>query len=128
FFQMSGAKSWEQYFLGQSLKVQFRISLAHTNAPHAISAWLWKGELQAKEQRAATYSEDDFKKQLAKIKKLMADHPDDLFPCLQKLCAEAGVKVVYTPCLPKAPIHGSTRWIGDTPLIQMTGRYKRNDS
>jgi HTH-type transcriptional regulator / antitoxin HigA len=36
--------------------------------------------------------------------------------------------VVHTPCINKAPINGSTRWIKDTPLIQLTGRYKRNDS
>lgn len=30
--------------------------------------------------------------------------------------------------LTKAPICGSTRWLNDTPLIQLTGRYKRNDS
>ncbi|HNO10401.1 MAG TPA: ImmA/IrrE family metallo-endopeptidase, partial [bacterium] len=28
----------------------------------------------------------------------------------------------------KTPISGATRWLNDTPLIQMSGRYKRNDS
>ena len=28
----------------------------------------------------------------------------------------------------EAPISGSTRWLNDTPLIQLTGRYNRNDS
>ncbi len=41
---------------------------------------------------------------------------------------EAGVKVVHTPCIHKAPISGSTRWLNDTPFIQLTGRYNRNDS
>jgi HTH-type transcriptional regulator/antitoxin HigA len=36
--------------------------------------------------------------------------------------------VVHTPCINKAPINGSTRWLKDTPLIQLTGRYNRNDS
>ncbi len=35
---------------------------------------------------------------------------------------------MYTPCLNKAPISGSTRWLNITPLIQLTGRYNRNDS
>jgi len=58
----------------------------------------------------------------------MAKHPSNFFQKLQGICLEAGVKVVHTPCLPKAPICGSTRWLNDTPLIQLTGRYKRNDS
>ena len=36
--------------------------------------------------------------------------------------------MVHTPCINKAPINGSTRWINDTPLIQLTGRYKRYDN
>lgn len=58
----------------------------------------------------------------------MAKQPADFFMQLQSICLGAGVKVVYTPCLPKAPINGSTRWLNDTPFIQLTGRYKRNDA
>ena len=57
----------------------------------------------------------------------MAEHPEDFSDQLQAACLEAGVKVVYTHCLPKAPITGSTRWINSNPVIQLSGRYKRND-
>ncbi|HEX6193084.1 MAG TPA: ImmA/IrrE family metallo-endopeptidase, partial [Chitinophagaceae bacterium] len=111
----------------QELKVAFRISLANTNEPFSISAWLRKGELQAAELTAADYSDKKFKEVLPKLKSLMANHPYDFFTQLQNICLKAGVKVVHTPTLPKAPICGSTRWLNDTPLIQLTGRYKRND-
>jgi HTH-type transcriptional regulator / antitoxin HigA len=109
------------------LKVAFRISLAHTNEPYAISAWLRKGDLQAAELPTNTYSEKRFKEILPEIRTLMATQPTDFFVQLQTKCLKAGVKVVYTPCLPKAPISGSSRWLNDTPFIQLTGRYKRND-
>lgn len=128
FFSISHHTAWEDYYFNQQLKVVFRISLAHTKEPHAISAWLRKGELQAAELVAKPYDEKRFKETLPLIKRIMAHHPDDFFRQLQVLCLEAGVKVVHTPCLSKAPISGSTRWINDTPLIQLTGRYKRNDS
>ena len=35
--------------------------------------------------------------------------------------------MIYTPCLPKAPVSGCTRWIGEHPLIQLSIRNKRND-
>ena len=128
FFAMSGPKAWEEYYLTQKLKVSFRISLAHFSEPYAISAWLRQGELSAMELDAPSFSEKTFKTNLESIKKVMAEHPDDFFPLLQQLCLEAGVKVVYTLCLPKAPIHGSTRWLHDnTPLIQLSARYKQND-
>jgi Zn-dependent peptidase ImmA (M78 family) len=30
-------------------------------------------------------------------------------------------------CLPKAPVSGATRWVGNNPLIQLTDRHKTND-
>ncbi len=128
FFGFASHTAWEDYYCKQELKVAFRISLASTNEPFAISAWLRKGELQAAELSAAEYSEKKFKEVLPELKSLMADHPNDFFSQLQNICLKAGVKVVHTPTLPKAPICGSTRWLNDTPLIQLTGRYKRNDS
>lgn len=129
FFGFSSPEAWENYYYGQQLKVAFRISLAHTKEPHSLSAWLRKGDLQASESQAPAYDEKTFKSNLLQIKGLMAEHPDDFFGQLQQLCLEAGVKVVHTPCLPKAPISGSTRWLNEgVPLIQLSGRYKRNDS
>lgn len=128
FFSFANHTAWEDYYCKQELKVAFRISLAKTSEPYAISAWLRKGELQAAQLSAKAYSDKKFKEVLPTIKSIMADHPDNFFKQLQTICLGAGVKVVYTPSLPKAPICGSTRWINDTPLIQLTGRYKRNDS
>jgi addiction module HigA family antidote len=128
FFSISNHNAWEDYYFNQQLKVAFRISLAHTKEPYAISAWLRKGELQAAELPNNPYEEKYFKEVLPEVKSIMAKHPDNFFKQLQQVCLEAGVKVVHTPCINKAPINGSTRWINDTPLIQLTGRYKRNDS
>ena len=128
FFGISNHAAWESYYLKQQLKVAFRISLSQTKEPYAISAWLRKGELQAAELPAKDYSEKDFKDALPEIKTIMAKHPADFFQKLQAISQDAGVKVVHTPCINKAPINGATRWMNDTPLIQLTGRFKRNDS
>ncbi len=128
FFRISNSNAWEDYYFNQQLKVDFRISLNNTKEPHAISAWLRQGELLAEGLVAEPYEEKKFKHCLVEIKKIMAEHPADFFGKLQDCCLSAGVKVVYTPCLPKAPIAGSTRWINEHALIQLSGRYKRSDS
>lgn len=127
FFQVSTVKAWEDYYMNQQLKVTFRISLGGTKEPHAISAWLRRGEIQAAEMDVPEYSEKALREAIPAMKSLCAEHPSDFAKRLQELCAGAGVKLVYTPCLPKAPINGSTRWLNNVPCIQMTGRYKRND-
>ncbi len=127
FFQVSTEKAWEDYYLNQQLKVAFRISLNNTKEPHAISAWLRQGEIQAMEMDVAVFSGKALRDAIPAMKSLCVKHPEDFIQALQKQCAGVGVKLVYTPCLPKAPINGSTKWINDVPCIQMTGRYKRND-
>ena len=127
FFQVSTEKAWEDYYLNQQLKVAFRISLNNIKEPHAISAWLRQGEIQAAEMEVSEFSEKALREAIPTMKDLCAEQPADFAQALQKECAKVGVKLVYTPCLPKAPINGSTRWINDVPCIQMTGRHKRND-
>ena len=61
------------------------------------------------------------------MKQLMALHPNDVLEQLQNLCLKCGIKLIYTPCLPKAPISGSTRWINGVPCIQLSGRHNRYD-
>ncbi|MFZ4415004.1 MAG: HigA family addiction module antitoxin [Bacteroidales bacterium] len=127
FFGVASPTAWEDYYCNQQLKVAFRISLFHTKQPFAISAWLRKGELSAQQIHTIPYSEKLFKDSLLEIKTLMAQQPADFFHQLQSICLKSGVKVLYTPFLPKAPISGATRWINDTPIIQLTGRGKQND-
>lgn len=127
FFQVSTVKAWEDYYLNQQLKLAFRISLSGTREPHALSAWLRRGETQAAQIRTAPFSDKALRGMIPEMKSLCARHPSGFANQLQTLCAKAGVKLVYTPCLPKAPVNGSTRWINDVPCIQMTGRHNRND-
>lgn len=127
YFGMSNVKAWEDYYYSQKLKVNFRISLRQTQESFAVSAWLRQGELQVERIDAPAYNESKLKESLPALKALMAKHPDDFFAQLQKICLACGIKVVYTPNLPKAPIHGSTRWVKGSPIIQLSARRKQND-
>lgn len=128
FFSISNKKAWEDYYLNRELKVAFRISLAHCKNPYSISAWLRMGDIQFSRINSVKYSEKIFKASLKDLKKIMAEQPPDFFRKLKDICLNAGVKVVFTPCIHGSPISGAARWINDTPLIQLSNRFKRNDS
>lgn len=127
FFQLSTEKAWDDYYIKQQLKLAFRISLDSIKEPHAISAWLRRGEIQAAAMQVAPFSEKAVRESIPKMKSVCAASNVHFASELQRICAGAGIKLVYTPSLPKAPINGSTRWINDAPCVQMTDRYKRND-
>lgn len=130
FFGVESAQAWRDVYVGGELEASFfRISLHHASDPHAISAWLRQGERAAHKMELPEYKRPNFKAVLAEARDMSRTHPDDFLNRLQALCHAAGVALVYTPCLPKAPITGVARWIhnGRNPLIQLSGRYKTND-
>ncbi|MBP8960480.1 MAG: ImmA/IrrE family metallo-endopeptidase, partial [Bacteroidales bacterium] len=105
----------------------YRASKNSNTDPYAVSAWLKQGEKQAEKIETPEYNSKIFKEALSEVKTLMAKQPENYFKKLQSFCYDAGVKVVYTPSLPQLHLHGSTRWINDIPLIQLTNLYNRND-
>lgn len=127
FFGIASPEEWERIYIHKEVSVAFRVSLANTKNPYAISAWLRMGELLSKEIQVETFDKKKFKDSLIKIKELAFLMPDDFSEQLQKICATCGVAVVYTPTLPKAPISGATRWFHNKPIIQLSGRFKTND-
>jgi len=127
FFRLSSPAAFEDYYFKEKLKVSFRLTLAHEKKPYAVASWLRQGEIQASKLETKPYDEKILLAKLEEIKSLMANHSSDFFRKLQLICAEAGVKLVYTPCLKGASIHGSTRWLNNTPLIQMSAKYAKND-
>ncbi|CAN5341567.1 ImmA/IrrE family metallo-endopeptidase [soil metagenome] len=127
FFGIASSNAWDSYYMSQKLKVAFRISLATTKQAEPISAWLRRGELLAAKLEAPKYDKSSFENILPDLKKIMVGHPKNFAKKIQSKAIEAGVKVVYSTCLPKAPLNGATRWIGNNPVIQLSGRLKRND-
>lgn len=127
FFCVASTDEWERIYVHEEVSVAFRVSLAHTQNPHAISAWLRQGEIQAKELELAKFDKKKFKEALSKIKELAFLMPDDFAQQLQNICGKCGVAVVFTQNLPKAPISGATRWFHNKPIIQLSGRFKTND-
>ncbi len=127
FFSVASTDEWKRIYIEEEVSVAFRVSLAHTQSPHAISAWLRKGEIQAKAIEIAEFDKKKFKDSLAEIKELAFLMPDDFTLQLQTICARCGVAVVFTQNLPKAPISGASRWFHNRPIIQLSGRFKTDD-
>jgi len=114
--------------LEQRSDTRFRASIAFKTNPIAVGAWLRKGHLEAQKVDCAAYDEKAFMEVLLKAKKLAAEMPDDFDGRLQRLCAAAGVAVVFVPELPATRAWGATRWISPTKaVIQLSLRYKRED-
>ncbi|HVT85193.1 MAG TPA: HigA family addiction module antitoxin [Chitinophagaceae bacterium] len=127
FYGVASPVQWHLMYVNDYAKTNFRKSEAHQTALGSMAAWLRIGEIEMRKLDLPDFNKEAFKKKLSEIKPLIANHPDDFAKQLQEECISAGVALIYTMCLPKAPVSGATRWIGGNPLIQLTDRYKAND-
>jgi HTH-type transcriptional regulator / antitoxin HigA len=128
FYGVATPQQWESVCVPQYAgSAKFRKSEAFQSSIASISAWLRMGEIEMRDIDLPAFDKDVFKECIEEIKNLVAKHPQDFAQKLQRKCKTAGVGLVYTRCLPHAPISGATRWIGGNPLIQLSDRYKSND-
>ncbi len=85
------------------------------------------GELQCRQKTLPSYNKQVFTSAIKHVKKLAWQSPLDFPLHLQALCHDCGVALEYTRQLPKAPISGASRWFRQTPLIQLSDRFKTDD-
>lgn len=126
-FNVASPAAYEKFYHGQVYATAYRMSEKNSKDPYAVAAWLRQGERQGDLMEVPDFDKRAFEETLPHLRRLMLSGADNFFLDLQALCQKAGVKVVHTPCLPKAPLHGSTRWVKGRPLIQLSNRFNRPD-
>lgn len=128
FFGVSSPKGWEDFYLNQRLRLAFRITLAESCDPYALSAWLRQGEIQASEMTVTTkYSAKALKDSLNEISVLRKSDRNDIKDSLTTILSNSGVKLVVTEALSSVPVKGCSRYIYGTPCIQLSTKFETED-
>jgi len=123
FFGGADRLAWERIWRGPV--ASFRRSQAYASDPGAVVAWLRIAELDAQELKAAPYAAASFRSALKAIRALTAGGDPNELP---RLCADAGVVVVFVPEVSRCRISGAAWWA--TPsraVIALSDRYKKDD-
>jgi Zn-dependent peptidase ImmA (M78 family) len=125
FFGIATPEQWEATW--RDYQVAYRQTQRFESCAESVSAWLRKGEIEARQIACAPFSMKRFQEVLDEIREMTIKEPDAFQPRLVDLCSSAGVAVVFVPELPKTGVYGATRWAGDKAIIQLSLRYKSND-
>jgi addiction module HigA family antidote len=128
FFGVASADAWRDVWSGFRQAVAFRESATFKSDFGAVTAWLRKGEIEARQVETKPFDSARFKAVLGEARMLTQEEPDVFYAALSTACASAGVVVAFVPELPKLRVCGATRWLtSDKALIQLTLRYKTDD-
>ncbi|MFH0872549.1 MAG: HigA family addiction module antitoxin [bacterium] len=125
FFGVASPEQWKTVW--QEYQVAYRQTQRFEACAESVSAWLRKGEIDAQKMPCAPFDKKRFQEVLEDIRGLTREEPRVFQPQLVKLCASAGVAVVFIPELPKTGVCGATRWLSEKAVIQLSLRYKSND-
>jgi len=126
FFGIASPIQWHEIW--QKPGVAFRKSPAFESDPFAISVWIRRGEIEAQQIDCQPYDADRFITALHSIRTLTMQLPENFHQEIVRLCASAGVAVVFVPQLPKVRVSGATRWLTPTKaMLQVSIRYKTDD-
>lgn len=126
YFGVASPECWREMWLGA--QVAYRTSQAFESDPGAVSAWLRKGELVAREIVCKPYDEPTLKTALKTIRSITVKPPEEIQYEVVRLCADAGVAVAFVPELPKMRASGATWWLTPSKaVIQLSLRYKSDD-
>lgn len=127
FYGVASHIQWESLYIDKYVSASFRKSEIHKSTLGGLAAFLRIGEIEMRKCNIKPYNKERFKQNLLEIRDMVRPHPEDFAIRLKQYCANAGVALVFTTRISKAPISGVVRWIGGNPLIQLTDRFKSND-
>ena len=126
FFGVASPEGWSAQY--DDLKVQFRRAKPEKQTDvAAITAWLRMGELAAARLKTANYDAARLDDALPAMRALSLQPAEQIGQQLTRLCADAGVALVFLTALPRTHVTGVARWVGGKPLIQLSLLGKWND-
>lgn len=129
YFSIASVEQWAQSRQPQAFSVAYRKSPRFEGDKYSLSVWLRQGEREAENIQCQPYDKAKFKAALVAAKKISnTTEPKVFVPELIKVCAAAGVAVVFVQEFSKTCATGATRWLSkDKALIQLSLRHKTND-
>lgn len=126
FFGVSSVEAWRATWMAPS--AQYRGGKVQTRHPAKVATWLRMAEIEAAKVTCEPYDAAKFREALRHIR-AHADKPaTKWYPAMVKLCAAAGVAVVFVKEIPGASVSGATKWLSkDKAVIMLTLKYKTDD-
>ena len=129
FFGVASVEAWQSIWRRRlESSVAYRRAATFEMSASAAAAWLRRGEIEALQTECAPYDEKKFHQALRSIRDMTKDPVARFASETKRLCAKAGVAVLFVHELPKAPVSGATYWLNSKKaVIQLSLRYKSND-
>lgn len=129
FFAVGSVETWRSYWMSTPSFASFRSSPSHKRSPEAIATWIRAGQLAGQALDLPTFDKAKFRAAVQVIRRdLCVEKPELAWREMLKLCASAGVALVFVREFPKTCSSGAAFSLpSGNPCILMSGRHGMDD-
>ncbi|WP_329245499.1 ImmA/IrrE family metallo-endopeptidase [Streptomyces pseudovenezuelae] len=114
--------------LWRGYRTAFRRSTVLEVNDYATVIWLRQAELQARDLPCEPFDRAVLTALLPRLRALTLEKPETWPGQISRLCAQAGVAVVFIPAPPHSHVSGVTRWLTpDKVGVALSDRFKKDD-
>lgn len=92
-----------------------------------VLTWIRRAEMEALSIDVDNFNKRKLKALIPTFREMTRKDLNEVFPEMQRLCAECGVVLILIPYLPKTYICGATIWKNDKVILALSGMGKRAD-
>ena len=127
FYRVANRKAWLEVW--DTPLAAARVSPKYKVSPSAVAAFVRAGEIEAEAIQCQPYSAEKFREVISSFLDLVKQTMTrEVLLEMRRLCAEAGVALVFVKSVNGAPLNGVTRWISkDKAMILLSLRTMRED-
>ena len=98
-----------------------------TISDYGVLAWLRKAEIEGIKKQVEKFDKPRLRKLVPRFRELTLLDPEEFYPELERLCAEAGIALILAEYIPKTYICGATLWRDNRAIVALSMRGKRVD-
>ncbi|MFE7439350.1 ImmA/IrrE family metallo-endopeptidase [Streptomyces chartreusis] len=112
----------------RSYRTAFRRSTVLKPDDYATAVWMRQAELKARRLHCEPYDRSALLELLPRLRALTVEEPAHWLTEIPRLCAQAGVAVVFVPAPPNSRVSGVTRWLTPEKVgVALSDRFKKDD-
>jgi len=100
---------------------------SNTISDYGVLAWLRKAETEGIKKQVEKFDKSRLRKLVPRFRELTLLDPEEFYPELEGLCAEAGIALVIAEYIPKTYVCGATVWRDYRAIVALSMRGKRAD-
>jgi HTH-type transcriptional regulator/antitoxin HigA len=125
YFAVANPDEWAVNY--GSAQVAYRRSRVRRADEYAVASWLRLAEREAQKVECRPFDRDRLEAAIPQLRALTCLEPQEFAPAMTRICAGAGVALVFVAAVPRSQVNGVVKWLSPGKAmigLSLLGRFE----